>query len=99
MCLIFLQGKPITCITWGHNDKRLFASAGCHVHTIWFHKRVASLQYLCRRVIQHHLTDESKPQKLPLPTKLCNSIANLFSPTIKVTFVLLQSVHSKCLFV
>ena len=78
------QGKPVSALTWGHNNKRLFVAVGCHIYTAWVTKKVALLQYLCRRAIQHRLKYDTMAAKLPLPTKLRGSITALFSHTIKV---------------
>ena len=81
---LLLQGKPITSLTWGHNDKRLFLAMGCHIRTVWITKKVASLQFLCRHCIQSHARDEAGIQRLPLPSKLRANVSALYSPTIKV---------------
>ena len=82
------QLKPVTALTWGHNDRRLFVAAGCQVYTLWVTKKVPTLQLSCRHVIQQTLANDSATSGLPLPTKLRNSVAALFSPTIKVRYVI-----------
>lgn len=79
----------MTALTWGHNDRRMFVAVGCDVLTVMVLKRVASLQLLCGRRIQHQLIDESNIFQLPLPHKLQAAITDLFTPTIKV-----QDLHS-----
>ena len=80
-----LQGRqPVSALTWGHNDRRIFVGVGCDVLTVVVLKRVASLQLLCGRRIQHRLVDESAIFQLPLPNKLQSAITELFTPTIKV---------------
>lgn len=74
----------MTALTWGHNDRRIFVAVGCDVLTVVVLKRVASLQLLCGRRIQHRLIDESSIFQLPLPNKLQAAITELFAPTIKV---------------
>ena len=74
----------MTALTWGHNNRRLFVAAGCHIYTLWVTKLVAPLQCLCRRTIQQTLREETAVQKLPLPSKLKHSVTALFSSTIKV---------------
>ena len=84
MMYVHPQGKPITALTWGHNNKRLFVAAGCYIFTAWVTKQVAMLQYLCRRAIHCMLKDDSQLDQLPLPSKLSTAVASLFVPTIKV---------------
>ncbi|CAH1798615.1 unnamed protein product [Owenia fusiformis] len=80
---IHTQTKPLTAVTWGHNDKRLFIAVGCYIFIAWVNKHVSSLQYLCRRNIQKQLRVCTAIQKLPLPTKLKSQVAMMFMPTIK----------------
>ena len=79
-----LQGKPVSAMTWGHNDKRLFLAVGCHICTAWVGKKVSSLQLICKRCVQLQLKEEPPVSKLPLPSKLRLSVASLFNSTIKV---------------
>ena len=74
----------MSCITWGHNDKRLFLAIGCHIYTAWVTKRVSMLQSLCRLSIHKCLKEESRVNQLPLPGKLRAGVAALSVPTIKV---------------
>lgn len=74
---------PITSLTWGHNDKRLFVATGPVLHTAWVTKRIASLQLLCRLMIQKHLNNESDVHKLPVPNCIHNLVSNLFGRTIR----------------
>lgn len=84
----FFQGKPLTALTWGHNDKRLFVGAGCVIHVAWVTKHVATLQFLSHRCIQKVIRLEKNISKLRLPSKLKNGVRALFSPTIKVSVML-----------
>ncbi|CAG5121578.1 unnamed protein product [Candidula unifasciata] len=77
------QGKPLTAMTWGHNDKRLFIAAGCHMYVAWVSKQVAPLHFLCQRVIHQSVHTEKAVDKLPLPQRLRCGVKALFSPTIK----------------
>ncbi|KAH9505615.1 Tubby- protein 4 [Bulinus truncatus] len=77
------QGKPLTAMTWGHNDKRLFLAAGCHMYVAWVSKQVAPLQFLCQRVVHQTVRTERAVEKLPIPQRLKCGVKALFSPTIK----------------
>ena len=79
-----LQGKPLTALCWGHNDRRLFVAAGFNLHVAWVMKKVPPLQFLCQRVIQICIRNEKLIRKLPLPPRLQHSVQTMFSPTIKV---------------
>ncbi|XP_023218060.1 tubby-related protein 4-like [Centruroides sculpturatus] len=74
---------PVTAITWGHNDRRLFIATGCIIHVGWVTPKIASLQLLARLTIYHCLRDESSVQKLPFPRCLRILVSHLFSQTIR----------------
>ncbi|XP_067010279.2 tubby-related protein 4 [Anabrus simplex] len=76
--------SPVTAMTWGHNDKRLFVATGCQVHIAWVSRRVASLQLMCRLRIHSQLRGgEPQVAALPLPPRMKALIANLFAQTIR----------------
>uniref|UniRef100_A0A1A9Z234 SOCS box domain-containing protein n=1 Tax=Glossina pallidipes TaxID=7398 RepID=A0A1A9Z234_GLOPL len=74
---------PVSALTWGHNDKRLFIATGTQVHIAWVSRRVASLQLLCRLQIQASIGSETFLPLLPLPTRIKTLIGNLFAQTIR----------------
>ena len=82
--LFILQGKPLTALCWGHNDRRLFVAAGFNLHVAWVMKKVPPLHFLCQGVIQICIRNEKLIRKLPLPPRLQHSVQTMFSPTIKV---------------
>ncbi|XP_067617430.1 tubby-related protein 4 [Eurosta solidaginis] len=75
--------SPVSALTWGHNDKRLFVATGTQVHIAWVSRRVASLQLLCRLQIQASIGSERTLPLLPLPSRIRNLIGNLFAQTIR----------------
>uniref|UniRef100_A0A336MJ24 CSON000520 protein n=1 Tax=Culicoides sonorensis TaxID=179676 RepID=A0A336MJ24_CULSO len=75
--------SPVSALTWGHNDKRIFIATGTVVHIAWVSRRVASLQLLCRLQIQSSLSCEQYLSILPLPVRLKSLISNLFAQTIR----------------
>ncbi|GAB6027071.1 hypothetical protein CHUAL_013797 [Chamberlinius hualienensis] len=77
---------PISAMTWGHNDKRLFIATGPYIHVGWVTRKVASLQLLSRLAIYHHLSHEQQARCLSLPKKLLTIVVGLFSPTLKTCF-------------
>ncbi|KAL3883564.1 hypothetical protein ACJMK2_029816, partial [Sinanodonta woodiana] len=77
------QGKPLTALCWGHNDRRLFIAAGHHLFVAWVNKQVPLLQYICQRRIQQAVKTLHSVYHLPIPAKLRLGIQALFSPTIK----------------
>lgn len=79
------SNTPVSALTWGHNDKRLFIATGTQVHIAWVSRRVASLQLLCRLQIQACVGSEALLPKLPLPSRMKNLIAHLFAQTIRVS--------------
>ena len=74
---------PITAITWGHSDKRLFTAVGPILYIAWITKRIPSLQLLSRLSVYSRLSKEKVTEELPLPQRLQGSVANLFSPTLQ----------------
>ncbi|XP_078053393.1 WD40 superfamily protein Tusp isoform X3 [Augochlora pura] len=74
---------PVSALTWGHNDRRLFVATGARVHAAWVSRRVGSLQLLSRLAVRATLTRESSVQQLPLPPRLRASVAALFASTIR----------------
>ncbi|KXJ80130.1 hypothetical protein RP20_CCG026453 [Aedes albopictus] len=74
---------PVSALTWGHNDKRIFIATGTQVHIAWVSRRVASLQLFCRLQVQSSLTSEAMLPKLPLPGRIKALIGNLFAQTIR----------------
>lgn len=85
---------PVSALTWGHNDKRLFIATGTQVHIAWVSRRVASLQLLCRLQIQASIGAETLLPLLPLPSRIKTLIGNLFAQTIRVSFNLKKSILS-----
>ncbi|XP_022255550.1 tubby-related protein 4-like [Limulus polyphemus] len=75
--------SPVSAVTWGHNDKRIFIATGHMIHIGWVTQRIASLQLLSCLTVQNSLTEESQMQKLPLPRRLKVLVSHLFSQTIK----------------
>lgn len=75
--------SPVTAMTWGHNDKRLFVATGSVIHIGWVTRRIASLQLLSRLTLHRALRHEDAVHKLPLPRRLRALVANLFGQTVK----------------
>ncbi|XP_065157331.1 LOW QUALITY PROTEIN: tubby-related protein 4-like [Atheta coriaria] len=74
---------PVTALTWGHNDKRLFLATGTQIHIAWVSRRIATLQLLCRLRIHDSILGEGQIVALPLPPRIRNLIGNLFAQTIR----------------
>ncbi|XP_071440315.1 tubby-related protein 4 isoform X2 [Hetaerina americana] len=74
---------PVTALTWGHNDKRLYIATGCQVHIAWVSRRVASLQLMCRLQVHGQLRSDSQVSALPLPPRIKALISTLFAQTIR----------------
>ena len=92
-CIIYFYNKcillqfPVSAITWGHNDKRLFVATGNEIHIGWVSPTIGSLQLLSRLKIHNSLRNEDQVQLLPLPCRLQNLIGMLFTQTIRVCIV------------
>uniref|UniRef100_T1GL37 SOCS box domain-containing protein n=1 Tax=Megaselia scalaris TaxID=36166 RepID=T1GL37_MEGSC len=75
--------SPVSALTWGHNDKRLFIATGSQVHIAWVSRRIASLQLMCRLQIKSCIDSELALPLLPLPNRIRTLIGNLFAQTIR----------------
>lgn len=75
---------PVTALTWGHNDKRLFVATGCVVHMAWVSMRIASLQLLSSLQVYNRLQGGlSHVPLLPLPLRIQQLVSKLFAHTIR----------------
>ncbi|XP_044262852.1 tubby-related protein 4 [Tribolium madens] len=74
---------PVSALTWGHNDKRLFLATGTQIHIAWVSRRIATLQLLSRLRIHDSIQQENQLPALPLPARIRNLIGNLFAQTIR----------------
>ena len=77
--------SPVTALTWGHNDKRLFVATGNQIHVAWVSCQVASLQLLSRLKVHGVIRDRQHVEELPLPFRMQNLIGTLFTQTIRVS--------------
>ncbi|XP_022081827.1 tubby-related protein 4-like [Acanthaster planci] len=75
--------RPLSALTWGHNDRRLFVACGAILHVAWVEKGVAPLQVLCREVITALVSEEKATAKLPLPGRLRTYTTDRLSLTVK----------------
>lgn len=78
------SNSPVSALTWGHSDKRLFIATGNQVHIAWVSRKVAALQLLCRLQVQACIGSELMVPKLPLPSRIKSLITNMYSQTIRV---------------
>jgi len=74
---------PVSAVTWGHNDKRLFVATGNEIHIGWVSSSIGSLQLLSRLQIHNTLKKPDQVESLPLPCRLQNLIGMLFTQTIR----------------
>lgn len=80
---IFIQ-EPVTAITWGHCDHKLFVSTKNLLHIVNISREIPSLQTLCQAVIAGSLPGREESFDLILPTKLKVAVAGCFDPLIQV---------------
>lgn len=88
-----MSQAPITSITWGHNDRRLFVATGCTVHVAWVSpRRMASLQHLARLTLRRCLSSADQLDRVAdrLPKLMRSLVATLFNSTIHVSARLLN---------
>lgn len=83
--------SPVSALTWGHSDKRLFIATGNQVHIAWVSRKVATLQLLCRLQVQSCIGSELMVPKLPLPSRIKSLITNMYSQTIRVSAFQVES--------
>ncbi|XP_067126103.1 tubby-related protein 4-like isoform X1 [Centruroides vittatus] len=75
--------EPVTAITWGHLDKRIFIATGCYVNVAWISYKLASLQLLSAMAVQKCLMNEHSVELLPVVQCLQSLVSSLFGRTIK----------------
>lgn len=75
--------NPITALTWGHNDRRLFVATGNCVHVAWVTKKMPRLQLLSRLAIKQYVKNEQNVKLLQLPVSLRILVRSLFIRTIR----------------
>ncbi|KAI5732543.1 hypothetical protein M8J76_001504 [Diaphorina citri] len=80
-----ISGHPVTALTWGHNDRRIFVATGPEVHIAWVSTRISSLQLICSLQIYKEIAQGSKQTvyQLPLPNRIRQIISKLFMHTIR----------------
>ena len=76
---------PITSLTWGHNDRRLFVATGAVILVACVSRRIPSLQHLSRLRLRRLLDDPTQLERLPMPRPLRNLVRPLFSSTVHVS--------------
>uniref|UniRef100_A0A8D8VT80 Tubby-related protein 4 n=1 Tax=Cacopsylla melanoneura TaxID=428564 RepID=A0A8D8VT80_9HEMI len=76
---------PVTALTWGHNDRRIFVATGPEVHIAWVSTRISSLQLICSLQIYKEIAAGAKQTvaQLPLPSRIQQIISKLFMHTIR----------------
>ena len=74
---------PITAMTWGHNDKRIFIATGAVVHIAWITKKVPSLQLLSRLAVFKMIPNEDSIAKANIPSRIQALICSLFGKTLR----------------
>lgn len=84
---------PITALTWGHADKRIYVATGPVLHIAWVGKKVPSLQLLSRLSVYRMMENEQSVRRLPLPTRLQSFIGNLFSRTLRCSLPNLKNLR------
>ena len=76
---------PITSLTWGHNDRRLFVATGNVIHVAWVSRRIPSLQHLSRQRVRHSLTKKSLLDAIEMPCLMRNLLLPMFASTVHVS--------------
>lgn len=79
-----IMKDPITALTWGHSDCKLFVAASQQLYTVSVDCGIPSLQSLCQRAISNALQHRDKSFDLVLPTRIKVGLAESFTSVIKV---------------
>ncbi|XP_071957096.1 tubby-related protein 4-like [Antedon mediterranea] len=74
---------PLSALTWGHDDKRIFVACGPLLHVAWVEKQIAPLQILCREVVVSIMKEEKAVSSLTLPGRLKNFVSERYYNTVK----------------
>lgn len=89
--------SPITALTWGHNDRRLFIATSNVVHTAWVTKKMPKLQLLSRLAIKQLVNKEQNVKLLQLPVSLRILIRSLFIRTLRCHLPDLSNLRDFCI--
>lgn len=84
MFFLLLLQDPISALSWGHNDYKLFVAASNQLYSVSVDKEIPSLQSICQRAITAALQHKDKSYDLVLPTRMKVGLAQSFTSIIKV---------------
>lgn len=76
--------EPVTAITWGHHNQKLFVATGTLLHTATIQKAIPSLQQLSQNIVAGNLKCKEASFDLVLPTRFKFSLVESFKPIIQV---------------
>ena len=79
--------EPVTAITWGHHNQKLFVATGTLLHTATIQKAIPSLQQLCQNIVAGNLKCKEASFDLVLPTRFKFSLVESFKPIIQVSTI------------
>ncbi|XP_033096390.1 tubby-related protein 4-like, partial [Anneissia japonica] len=75
--------NPLSALTWGHDDKRIFVACGALLHVAWVEKQIAPLQILCREAVVSIMKEEKAVNSLTLPGRLKHFVSERYFSTVK----------------
>ncbi|UYV71480.1 TULP4 [Cordylochernes scorpioides] len=75
--------SPVSAVTWGHEDRRVFVATGPVIHVGWVTPDAPSLQLLSAIAVYRSLRDLEAISALPLAACLKSLLDSLSTPTIK----------------
>ena len=80
------QQQLFSCLTWGHNDQRLFVACSNTLHVLRVYKEIPSFSLLSQIAIKTCLRDAQSINSFCLPERLKDQLKHCFASTIKVLF-------------
>ncbi len=73
-----------TCLTWGHNDQRLFIACSSTLHILRVYKEIPKFSLFTQISIKNYLKESNEVDNLNLPNRLKEQLKYCYLSTIKV---------------
>ena len=77
-------------MSWAHDDCRLFIACGAYLFTVCITYEVPSLQSLCQQAVLNCISNTKDVLSTGLPIRLKQQLSEQFSPSIQVSYFILN---------
>lgn len=83
--------QKFSCLTWGHNDQRIFIACSSTLHILRIYKEIPKLSLLNQISLKSFFKESNEIEGLNLPNRLKEEIEYLNMSTIKVILNLINN--------